>query len=390
MLLFMHFAQLCGNKGNRRNTFVQEKNRNKILVIMKLRNTFLLLAALIIVFTGCRNSKGDEPLAKTIKYVKVETIDGGAVQNSISFNGKIKEKSLTSLSFRVGGPIKKLEVKEGDYVREGQLIAQIDKRDYELQVATTKAQFEQVEGEYNRYKQLIDQKKIPENTFEKIKSGYLMAKTAYENAQNQLRDTELKAPFSGYVYQKFTESYQTVGPGAPVVSLIDNSHLEAVVSVSESQLQRINKDKEAFLTVANAGVDNLPVRLLSVGEKAGNDGLYEVRFSFQNTSDLNVVPGMTAEIKMLCNAEDGQMAITSTAVFHEKTNTYVWIFNPSNNKVEKREVSVALGGPKGMLNVVSGLSNGEQIVTAGVHYLVDGQSVKPIQKSSETNVGGLL
>ncbi len=357
---------------------------------MKFRNILLLLAVSVFAFTGCKNSTGDEPLAKTIKYVKVETIDGSVTQNTMSFNGKIKEKSLTSLSFRVGGPLEKLNVKEGDYVKAGQLIAQIDKRDYELQLATTKAQFEQVESEYNRYKLLIEQDKIPENTFEKIKSGYLMAKTAYENAQNQLRDTELKAPFSGYVYQKFAENYQTVGPGSPVVSLIDNSHLEAVVTVSESQLQRIRNDKESYLTVANAGVNMLPVSLLSVGEKAGNDGLYQVRFSFNNTNDLKVVPGMTAEITMLSKAEGNQLSISNTAVFHEKTNTYVWVYNASNNEVEKRKVTISLNGVQGKVNVVSGLTHGEQIVTAGVHYLVDGQKVKPIQQTSETNVGGLL
>jgi len=357
---------------------------------MKFKNIFLLLAVSIVAFTGCRSSKGDEPLAKTIKYVKVETVDGSAVQNTTSLNGKIKEKSLTSLSFRVGGPLKSLDVKEGDYVKAGQLIAQIDKRDYELQVATTKAQFEQVENEYNRYKQLIEQKKIPENTFEKIKSGYLMAKTGYENAQNQLHDTDLRAPFSGYVYQKFAENFQTVGAGTPIVSLIDNSHLEAVVSVSESQLQRVNSNKEAYLTVDNAGVDMLPVTLLSVSEKAGNDGLYEVRFSFNNTSELKVVPGMTAKVTMLCRAEGSQLSLSSTAVFHENTNTYVWVFNPSSNKVEKRKISIALNGSEGNVNVVSGLNDGEQVVTAGVHYLVDGQTVKPIETPSVTNVGGLL
>ena len=247
-----------------------------------MKNFFLVLVVAAIALSGCNRSTEEEPQAETIKNVRVETITDGVVQNSMTLNGKIKEKSLTSISFRVGGPLRKLEVNQGDYVRAGQVIAEIDKRDYELQVATTKAQFEQAEGEYNRYKQLIEQNKIPENTFEKIKSGYLMAKTAYENAQNQLRDTELKAPFSGYIYEKFVENYQTVGVGVPIVSLIDNSHLEVVVSVSESQLNKIKSDKKAFVNVANAGIKQLQVKLLSVGEKAKQDGLYEVKFAFEN------------------------------------------------------------------------------------------------------------
>jgi len=357
---------------------------------MKFKSIFLVMIAAALAFTGCKSSTGEAPQTETIKNVKVETVSDGVVQNSMTLNGKIKEKSLTSLSFRVGGPLARLIVKQGDFVREGQVIAEIDKRDYQLQVATSKAQFEQAEGEYMRYKRLVEQKKIPENTFEKIKSGYLMTKTAYENSQNQLRDTELKAPFSGYVFEKFVENYQTVGAGTPIVSIIDNSHLEVVVSVSEGQLNRVKSDKKSFVNIANAEISQLPVQLMSVSEKAKSDGLYEVKFSFENKNDLKVVPGMTAEVTIYCQAEENQLSVAQTAIFHEKTSTYVWIYNPSTSKVERREVKVSLDGTQGRVNISSGLNNGEQVVTAGVHYLIDGQKVKPLKTPSVTNIGGLL
>lgn len=357
---------------------------------MKRRNIFLVMIALAFAFTGCKTSNGDSPQAEAIKYVKVETITGSSIQNKMVLNGKIKEKSLTSLSFRVGGPLDHLNVKTGDYVREGQVIAAIDKRDYQIQLQTTKAQFTQTEGEYKRYKQLVEQNKIPENTFERVESGYLMAKSAYENAQNQLHDTELKAPFSGYVFEKFVENHQTVGAGQAIVSIIDNSKLEAVVSVSESQLQRVRNDRESFLTVSNAGIKNLPVRLLSIGEKAQGDGLYEVKFSFKNSDNFKVAPGMTAELTLMCQSQDNQLSVASSAVFHEKNSMHVWIFNTSSQKVEKREIEISLTGAQGRAVVTSGLKQGEQVVTAGVHYLVNGQKVKPVEQASLTNVGGLL
>lgn len=357
---------------------------------MKIRKSVVLFIVIIFAFASCNNKSDNESNTETIKYVKVETIDSGLTQNKMVFNGKIKEKSLTSLSFRVGGPLAKLTVESGDFVRAGQVIATIDKRDYELQVQTTKAQFTQIEGEYKRYKELVEKDKIPENTFEKIKSGYLMAQTAYENAQNQLKDTELKAPFSGYVFEKFVENHQTVGPGAPIISLIDNSELEAVISVSESQVSRVRNDKESFLTVVNAGVKNLPVKLQSVSEKTLQDGLYEVKFSFSNNSKLNITPGMTAEVTMYCDAQNNSITIPGSAVFHEKTSDFVWVYNPSSKKVAKREIVISGVVSEGKAAVSSGVKSGEQLVTAGVHYLVDGQEVKPVKTPSVTNVGGLL
>jgi RND family efflux transporter MFP subunit len=357
---------------------------------MKVRNISLVLLLMFFAFSGCKSKKEEQPQAETIKFVKVETIDEGATQNKITLNGKVKEKSLTTLSFRVGGPLSKLNVKQGDFVRAGQIIAEIDFRDYELQVQSTKAQYDQVKGEYERYKKLIEQNKIPENTFEKVESGYLMAKTAYENAQNQLKDTKLKAPFSGYVYEKDAENYQTVGAGTPIVSLIDNSRLEAVMPVSESQLQRVKKAKEYLLSVDNANVKNQPVQLQSISEKTMSDGLFQAKFTFSNSKDTKVTPGMTADITIMCNVNDSQLIIPTSAVFHEGTSSYVWIFNSSSGTVSKKAVSVELGGGNGEMIIKSGLTGGEQIVTAGVNYLVEGQKVKPIESPSATNEGGLL
>lgn len=356
---------------------------------MRIHKTSYLLLIVFLAFVGCKN-KNEEPQSQAIKYVKIETITNSNNQKKMVFNGKIKEKSLTSLSFRVGGPLAKLNIKTGDYVRAGQVIATIDKRDYEIQVQTRKAQFEQIKGEYKRYKQLVEKDKIPKNTFEKIKSEYLMEKSGYDNAQNQLRDTELKAPFSGYIHEKFTENFQTVNPGQPIVSIIDLSQLEAVVGVSENQLQKVRNNNNSVLDVKNADVDNLPVKLLSVGEKTKKDGLYEVKFSFKNNKNLNIAPGMTARISMYSNKHSNITTIASSAVFHEQTSNYVWIFNPSTQKIEKRKIEIRALKSDARIEVISGLKLGDQVVTAGIYYLSEGQKVHPIQQTSETNIGGLL
>ncbi|MGQ8338125.1 efflux RND transporter periplasmic adaptor subunit [Sunxiuqinia sp. A32] len=357
---------------------------------MKASSTIcLIFAATLFTLISCSN-KGNEPKAETIKFVKVETINTSASQNKLVFNGKIKERSLTSLSFRVGGPIAELNVQPGDYVVAGQVIASIDNRDYELQVASTKAQWQQLQGEYNRYKQLVEQDKIPENTFEKIESGYLMAKTRYDNALNQLKDTELKAPFSGYIYEKFTENHQTVGAGTPIVSIIDISQLEVVVSVPENLLQKVKSDKTSFLDVKNAQVSQLPIQLTSVSEKTMKDGMYEVKFSFANNEKLKIAPGMTAEVSLIGDAQNSILTIPSSAVFHEVSNNYVWVFNSSTQKIGKQQIEIGALRSGGRIEVTSGLKSGDQIVTAGVHSVTDGQKVRPIAPQTATNVGGLL
>lgn len=356
---------------------------------MKMNRILYVVTVAVMIFTiSCKNEEKQNTDA--VKLVKVTQVSGQQNVEYLTFNGKVKENSLTMLSFRVGGPLVSVNVKEGDYVKEGEVIAKIDQRDYNIQLANAQAQFEQVKGEYERYKELYEKDKIPANTYEKIESGYKRAKAGYENALNQLHDTELKAPISGYIHQKLAENYATVGAGHPIVSIIDMSKLEIIINVPENQVLDIEKCQNYVVSVKNANVFDLPVKLLSVNEKTGKDGLYEVKFILQNRDDLHIYPGMTAEVKIECKEEKNSILISSDAVLEKNNSTYVWLYNPSEQTVKLNEVVIASLKPEGELEVIKGLSDGDQIIASGVHALFEGQKVKPITKRSATNVGGLL
>ena len=357
---------------------------------MKLKKiTYSVMMFNMLMLFGCSTQIDEKPI-ESIKYVKVEQIADHQIADRLVFNGTIKEKSLTSISFRVGGPMTKLLVKQGDYVKIGELIAEIDKRDYELQVQSTKAQFDQLQGEHERYKQLFEKGKIPANSYEKIESGYLMAKTAYENALNKLKDSELRAPVSGYIYEKFVENFQTVNSGQAVVSIIDLSQLEVIISIPESQLSKIRNSNKNLLEVKNANVSNLPVSILSIGEKAKDDGMFEMKFVFNNSSNLNISPGMSAEISMLCNQQASIINIPAAAVFYEENKTCVWVYDSISKVVKKRNVNIKNISSGGKVEVLSGLNSNDIIVIAGIRSLHENQLVQPVQPQSPTNIGGLL
>lgn len=356
---------------------------------MKMNKILYAVIVTVIFFTiSCKNE--DEHNIDTVKLVKVTQVAGQQNIEYLTFNGKVKENSLIMLSFRVGGPLRKINVKEGDHIKAGDVIAEIDQRDYVIQLANAKAQFEQVKGEFERYKELYKKDKLPANTYEKVESGYKMAKAGYQNALNQLLYTELKAPISGYIHQKLVENYTTVGAGHPIVSIIDMSKLEIIINVPENQVLDIERCQNYSVSDKNANVFDLPVKLLSVNEKTGKDGLYEVKFILQNRDDLHIYPGMTAEIKIECKEEKKSILISSDAVLEKNNSTYVWLFNSSDQTVKLNEVVIASLKPEGELEVIKGLSDGDQVVTSGVHSLFEGQKVKQITKRSATNVGGLL
>lgn len=348
----------------------------------------LFVGAILIFLSSCKNE--EHIITKKPKYVKISQVIDSENTQTLVFNGVIKENKLSSLSFRVGGPLIKLEVKPGDYIEKGELIAQIDSRDYQLQLNSTKAQYEQIKGEYDRYQQLYDKDKIPANSFEKIKSAYLMAEVAYTNAKNQIYDTKLLAPYSGYIHEKKTENFQTVGPGQEIVTIIDLSKLKVIINVPESKISDIQKDNKNYLNINNLHINHLPIRINSISEKTYKNGLYQVEFIFKNENEMTISPGMTAEVSIEITHDDKNISIPSSALHYKNDKTCVWVYDYKTQTIKQRAIEVKGMTKDGNISVMSGISFGETVITTGVTCLTEGQIVEPIKPISETNIGGLL
>lgn len=335
----------------------------------------LIIVSLVSIITGCGNSTTE--IAKPKRFVKVVQLQNASDNNQVAFNGELKEKSEVNVAFRVGGQIVELLVDEGDYVKEGQVIAQIDKRDYNIQLQSAKAQYKQIDGEYKRYKELYSQKKLPANTLEKLEAGYLSAKSGYEAAQNALADTELKAPFSGYVYKRHVHNFENVGPGLPIISLLDVSQLEVHFSLSESQIAMVNNFETITCDVSNAGISEVEAKLLSVNEKSNGNDMFDVRLLIDNANNSTLKPGMSVKVKVqMPKLNQSYAMVPVEAVFYQDDSAYVWVYNTNESRVDKKQVTIKKFANSGMLSIESGLSGNEQVVTAGVNSLTDKQQVR--------------
>ncbi len=361
------------------------KNMAYYLRITKIISMFLFILIFVL---SCKNKK--EQVGESIRYVKIEDVSSLRLNGKLHFNGTIKEQNNTVLSFRVGGPLNEFDKDIGSYVKKNELIAAIDKRDFIVQLNAAEARLKHAKGEYERYLGLYNKKKLPENSLEKLETNYLMAKSAFEKAENALIDSELKAPFTGYVFKKFTENYNTVAPGQPIISLVDISKQELVIYAPASMLNDIREMNSGFCAVNDAGEKDLKASLLRVSQKAGKDNLYEIRYQLYLNDSTRVKPGMSAELILVNESDMGKVIIPSKAIFHLGGNDFVWVYDQNTSVVKKRRISCHELENNGFISILSGLALGEKVVSAGTHTLYEGQKVKPIRRNSKTNKGGLL
>jgi RND family efflux transporter MFP subunit len=282
-------------------------------------------------------------------------------------------------------------VKEGDYVRKGQLIATMDARDYRVQLEATQAEYAQIKADAERVIELYKEQATTASNYDKARYGLSQITQKLQHHKNQLADTRLYAPISGYVQTRLHEAGETVGAGMPVVSIFANSNVEVEISVPSSDYNRLDQIMAAHCTF-DVLPNDYPLGIVSISREANSSQLYPVKFRIRGPYDHSkITPGMTATVK-LAFQEHGEQAVEvpSSAVFNKDGRTMVYVFDKPSSTVKAREVELHFIGTDGTTQISSGLQDGETVVTAGVRFLSDGQKVKEVAKTSESNVGGLL
>lgn len=352
--------------------------------------SYLLIGMLI--FVGCKEKAKEKIHVRSVKVFKTNSIVNQ--NNATLVPASINEKRETKLAFRVNGPLVKLNDIIGDYVSKGQVIAKIDSRDYKIALESTQAAYKLASAEYKRYKTLLEKESVSASTYDLMESKYTAAKTAYESAKNALEDTELKAPFSGYISDVYVNNFEEVNPGQAIVSFIDLSQFEVKAWISFKDLDKINDSTQyaCLVEVGNKKI-SIPGTLKEVGHKTSmSKQSYPISILIDAPDNVKLRAGMTTHLEIIENGAGSvaSLEIPVTCVFSKENKTFVWLFNENLKTVSAKEVVSGKILANDMIEIQKGLTGGENIVSTGVNYLFEGQKVKRYEGFSKTNVGHKL
>ncbi|WP_372640856.1 efflux RND transporter periplasmic adaptor subunit [Ancylomarina sp.] len=339
---------------------------------------------------GC---KAKTEVEKAIRPVKVMTVEGSNNTSIHTFPGKVKESREVKLAFRVPGPLVQLNAKEGMFVKKGDLLAEIDPRDFEVNLEAAKTNWQHAKQDAKRYQELYEKKSIPESTKEKVEVAAAVAESNFNKATNALNDTKLFAPFDGYVQTKMVENFEKVGAGYPILTLLDVSVLEVIAGLPESIASHSGDFKSYTCTVKNGKTRVISAKLKEISKKtAGNNQMYPIRVYLNKEESKNLRPGMNASLNIEIRettTEDG-FELPVASIINYKGKSIVWVYNEKQNLVNQREVEVVRLLANDKVLVRKGILEGEQIVVAGATFLIDKQAVKLLTEKTNSNIGGLL
>ena len=196
-----------------------------------LAQTVVFLATAL-VFTGCGKEEVVEKI-EVVRPVKIMTVQAGATAASHGFPGKVRAAIRSELSFKVSGPLVALPVEEGKHVEKGDLIAQIEKRDFQNALKEAKARNLEADKQFRRYKELYAKKQVSKADYDSYRAARDVARAQLEDAANSLKDTSLKAPFDGIISKRFVENFQKVQAKEAIANLQDITRIEILVNVPE-------------------------------------------------------------------------------------------------------------------------------------------------------------
>lgn len=186
----------------------------------------------------------------------------------MTFPGVVKENDNISLGFKAAGEIKRVLVKEGDRVKAGQLLAELDAADYKLGVDALQIQYDQVSQEVERARRLFETKSMSKNDYDKAVAGLKQLGVQLQANKNKLSYTRLYAPVSGIVESVNYSRAEMVDAGTPVVQLMATGGMEVTCDIPVSAYDERDRFTGFYCRSAYLGDNPVPLRLVSLIPKA--------------------------------------------------------------------------------------------------------------------------
>lgn len=327
---------------------------------------------------------GDEklPLVTTI------TTKAQKFVHFLELQGNVQTKQNVLIYPEMAGTLQRVYVKKGQKVAKGQLLATIDDGGMGSQLAQLKTQADLAKTTFERQKRLWEQNIGSEIQYLQAKSQYEATESAVRQAESQLGKSTIRAPFSGIIDDVIKDQGTVVspGPGSEVFRIVNLSDMYIEVDVPETYLGGIEKGKEAIVYFPVLG-DTVRTKIRQTGNFINpNNRAFTVEIPVPNKKG-NIKPNLTAKVRLNDYSNDEAITIPQSIISENaEGDQYVYIAKKSDQEDQAtvyRQI-ITTGKTQGsIVEVLSGISDGDELIKEGARSVKDGQNVQIL--NTQTN-----
>lgn len=320
-------------------------------------------------------AEGSSSVAVESKAVEISTVAISNFDHYIEIQGTVKADDEVIVPSETGGTIIKVFVKEGDMVKKGQILAELDSDILKKSLDEVKTGYELANTVFERQQRLWDQKVGSEIQYLQAKSNKESLENRMATIEEQIARTKIKSPISGSVENVPVKVGQLAGPGSPVARVVNFSSVKVEAELAESYSSKVK--------VGNPVVIHFPDDNQDIDSKISFTSKYINPVNRTFTIEVPLKPGnmvyrvnMVAVVKINDYQNPAAIAVPVNVIQNAKNGKYVFLAKQAGTTFTAVKQAVEVGQIyDGMAEITSGLSAGDKIISQGYQMVNDGQVV---------------
>lgn len=343
-----------------------------------MKKLFVLIATVILmqaVLVSCQTKAGTQP-RHSATPVTVARIEARLLQRPIHATGIVAAPDEATLSFKTGGPLARIYVKEGQRVKKGTVLARLEEDELRAYAEQARAALEKAERDVRRVEALFADSAATLQQKQDSHTALLAARARYEAVQFNYKKAVLIAPYDGLILRRWKENGELVGPGVPVLTLGHTDVPSLIrVNLSDKDILRCQIGDSAHVTSdAFAGrVFRARVSRLA-GSALPGSGLYGMELTLEDTNS-RMLPGFVTRVTLYPSQKQKLALVPASAMTRltDKQGT-LFVMDENTKTVKKIDVTPAFITDHGV--AVYPPAPVFTVVVRGAAYLSDGQTVQ--------------
>jgi membrane fusion protein, multidrug efflux system len=339
----------------------------------------------LLLLAGCGKKPTDVVPERAVRTLVLEASEAGQERD---FSAELRARTESRLGFRVPGKVLERKVGLGDAVKKGQLLMRLDPADLKLaaeaaqaQLRAAKTQRDSQAADIKRFRELRAQGFISTAELERREAGYEATVAQFDQARaqaqaqaNQAGYGDLVADAAGVITSVDAEPGTVVAAGTPVLRLAHDGPRDVVFQVPEHEVAALRDIAGKGKLSVKVGSESFVAKLREVAQAAD-----PVTRTFLVKADIGVQPGLrigqTATVLLSTEKIGGLVKLPMSAVLESKGQPQVYVLESATMTLRLRPIEIA-GAEGNEVIVTGGLSARQEVVTAGVHVLRDGEKVR--------------
>ncbi|MCM1177338.1 MAG: efflux RND transporter periplasmic adaptor subunit [Clostridium sp.] len=325
---------------------------------------------------GCVNTgTGANPAEREAVAVKVieVSMDGSAATKT--YIGTVHPARSTVLSCSHSGTLVELNARQGQHVRQGDVIAVINSQGVKSSLDIAAATLQQARDGYRRAKSVHGSGSMADVKMIEVETQLRQAEAAYAAAEKAYSDCTIKAPFSGAIGEVYAEAGVEMSVAGPIVKIMDISSVEIRFPVPEGEINSVRTGTGAIIGIQAIEKENIPVRITSKGIAASALAHTYECTAVPDARIDGLMPGMVCKVR-IPGGNSRSAVIPSSVIKTDASGRYVWAVKD----LKAVRLPVVTGGFSGNGVIISeGLQAGDLVIVEGARKVSSGMKVKIVE-----------